>query len=68
MKIILLITLVTFGTMYSQEVYELKPGTKGNEITLTVANVSEENTATNVNVILTKRSGALNFKRRNKNN
>ena len=66
MKTILLITLVTFGTMYSQEVYELKPGTKGNEITLTVANVSEENTATNVNVILTRKSAALNFKEETK--
>ena len=45
---------------------KLKPGTKGNEITLTVANVSEENDATNVNVVLTRKSTALNFKEETK--
>ncbi len=66
MKIILLITLLTLGTVYSQEVYEIKPGTKGNEITLTVANVSEGNSATNVNVVLTRKATALNFKEETK--
>jgi 5-hydroxyisourate hydrolase-like protein (transthyretin family) len=54
--------LTTVGISQEEKVYELKPGTKGNEITLTVANISEENPATNVNVTLTRKSGALSFK------
>jgi len=51
-----------FGTTLSQTVYELQPGTKGNEIVLTVANVSETSVATNVFVALTKKSSSLKFK------
>jgi hypothetical protein len=61
MKMILLLVLMLMRITFSQTVYEATPGTKGNEITLTVANVSEINQATNVNVILNKKSSALNF-------
>jgi len=47
-KYILILTLVITFVSYSQTVYEVTPGTKGNEIKLTVANVSETNPATNV--------------------
>jgi len=46
---------------FTQKIYEINPDTNGNEISLTVANVSEENKATNVSVILTKKSSALVF-------
>ena len=36
------------GTMLGQNTYEIEPGTKGNEIKLTVVNVSETNPATNI--------------------
>ncbi len=52
MKIkILIIVLAIAHFSYSQTVYEITPGTKGNEITLTVANVSETNPAENVKVM-----------------
>ena len=47
------ITVVAFliiCNLYPQTIYELTPGTKGNEITLTVANVSETNPAANVTI------------------
>jgi Secretion system C-terminal sorting domain len=62
LKILLILLILLCGNSFTQNIYELKPGTKGNEITLTVANVSDENPATNVNVVLTKKSTALNFK------
>jgi hypothetical protein len=55
------IIIMLIGTTMAQNVYEVKPGTKGNEIKLTVANVSESNAATNVNVVLTRKSPALSF-------
>ena len=60
MKILLLV-LITASTIFSQTIYEVQPGTKGNEIKLTIANVSETNAAANVNVVLTKKSSSLNF-------
>ena len=60
MKILFLI-LIPISTLFSQTVYEVTPGTKGNEIKLTVANVSETNQATNVNVFLMKKSSSLVF-------
>ncbi len=66
-KILLVIFLLfLIGESFAQTVYEVTPGTKDNEITLTVANVSEENPATNVNVVLTRKSTALNFKEETK--
>ena len=55
------ITIMLFGTTLAQNIYEVQPGTKGNEIKLTVANVSEENPATNVNIVLTRKSSTLSF-------
>lgn len=62
MKIkILTIALAITYYSFSQTVHEVTPGIKGNEIKLTVANVSEENPATNVNIVLTRKSSALSF-------
>ena len=61
MKKIIILILATASTLFSQTVYEVTPGTKGNEIKLTVANVSETNPATNVEVILFKKSSSLTF-------
>ena len=61
MKNILILLVLLLGKSFSQTVYEVNPGTKGNEIKLTVANVSETNQATNVNVFLTKKSSSLVF-------
>jgi len=58
---ILIITMSITYISYSQTVYEIQPGTKGNEISLTVANVSETNPATNVEVILSKKSSSIVF-------
>ena len=62
-KLVLLVVLILFllSENFAQTVYEVTPGTKGNEITLTAANVSETNPATNVNIVLTRKSSALNF-------
>jgi len=58
---ILIITLAITYISYSQTVYEVTPGTNGNEIVLTVANVSETSVATNVFITLTKKSSSLSF-------
>jgi hypothetical protein len=55
------IIIMLIGTTLAQNTYEVQPGTKGNEIKLTVANVSEENSAQNVSVVLTRKSPALSF-------
>ena len=60
MKTIAIIILL-FGTRIAQTVYEVQPGTKGNEIKLTVANISETNPANYVSVVLTKKSTSLSF-------
>ncbi|MFN3872851.1 MAG: T9SS type A sorting domain-containing protein [Ignavibacterium sp.] len=57
------IIIMLIGTTIAQTVYEVQPGTKGNEIKLTVTNVSEENSAHNVKVVLTRKSSALSFKK-----
>ena len=51
-KLVLLILLILLllSKSFAQTIYELTPGTKGNEITLTVANVSETNPAANVTI------------------
>ncbi|NWG26992.1 MAG: T9SS type A sorting domain-containing protein [Ignavibacteriaceae bacterium] len=59
-KILIIATAIAYHS-FSQTVYEIAPGTKGNEIVLTVANVSETNAATNVFVALTKKSSSLSF-------
>jgi 5-hydroxyisourate hydrolase-like protein (transthyretin family) len=64
-KILLLLFLLLLisESVFAQTIYEVQPGTKDNEIKLTVANISEENPATNLNVVLTKKSSSLNFKK-----
>jgi len=61
LKFLLVLLILLYGNSFTQNIYEVAPGTKGNEINITVANVSETNTATNVNVILTKKSSSLVF-------
>jgi 5-hydroxyisourate hydrolase-like protein (transthyretin family) len=62
-KLVLLILfiLLLLSESFAQTIYDVTPGTKGNEITLTVANISETDPAVNVNVFLTKKSSSLNF-------
>jgi len=59
-KILIIVSAMTYCS-FSQTIYEVTPGTKGNEIVLTVANISKTNQATNVNVVLTGKSSTLNF-------
>jgi hypothetical protein len=59
--LVLFLLLLLSVSVIAQNIYEVTPGTKGNEIKLTVANVSEENSAQNVSVVLTRKSSALNF-------
>lgn len=58
---LLLLIILLYGISFTQTVYEVQPGTKGSSIVLTVANVSELNNASEVNVILTKKSSSLTF-------
>lgn len=60
-KILLILFLLIGGSVIAQNVYEVQPGTKGNEIKLTVANISKVNPATEVNVVLTRKPSALSF-------
>jgi hypothetical protein len=59
--LLVLFFLLLICKSFAQNTYEVTPGTKGNEIKLTVANVSEENSAQNVSVVLTRKSSALSF-------
>ena len=55
------IVLLLIGISNAQTVYDLQPGTKGNQIKLTVANISDKNNADNVVVNLSRKSPSLNF-------
>ena len=59
-KILIIASAITYYS-FAQTIYEVQPGTKGNEITLTVSNISETSPATNVNIVLTRKSSALSF-------
>ncbi|MCZ7610168.1 MAG: T9SS type A sorting domain-containing protein [Ignavibacterium sp.] len=59
-KILIIVSAMTYCS-FSQTIYEVTPGTKGNEIVLTVANISKTNPTGNVNVSLAKKSSSLNF-------
>ncbi len=59
-KILIIASAITYYS-FAQTIYEIPPGTKGNEITLTVSNISETSPATNVNIVLTRKSSALSF-------
>jgi len=61
LKFLLVLLILLYGNSFTQSIYEVTPGTKGNEIKLTVANVSETNPAANVSVVLTRKSSALSF-------
>jgi len=50
MKNILILLLLLIGESFGQTIYEVTPGTMGNEIKLTVANVSETIQAANITV------------------
>ena len=57
----IIIVLLLIGISGAQTVYEFQPGTKGNQIKLTVANISNKNNADNVVVKLIRKSALLNF-------
>ena len=61
MKTIIFIVITSASIIFSQTVYDITPGTKGNVITITVANISETNPATNVKVALVKESESITF-------
>ena len=60
--IILIISLGFLITIQAQTVYEVQPGIKGNQIKLTVSNISETDAAQDVNVTLSKQSSFIVFK------
>ena len=57
----LVIIILLIGISNAQTIYDVEPGTKGNEIKLTVANISELNPAEGVEVKLVKSSSTLTF-------
>ena len=59
-KILIIASAITYYS-FAQTIYEVQPGTKGNKINLTVANVSEETPVNDVEIILTRKSSYLNF-------
>ena len=62
MKKIFLSVLLTVGSfLYSQTVYDVTPGTKGNQIIITLENESKVSKAENLEVKLIKSPPALNF-------
>ncbi len=61
MKKIVLIIMVFSLQSFSQSIYDVQPGTKGNQLKLTVANISNKNNADNVVVNLSRKSPSLNF-------
>ncbi|MCA2004605.1 MAG: peptidase S8, partial [Ignavibacterium sp.] len=60
MKTIVIIILIVF-TNQAQSIYELTPGVKGNQIVLQLSNVSQSQTAENVEVKLVRQSANLKF-------
>jgi len=60
-KFLPIIFLLLYKSQLAQNIYEVLPGAKGNEISLTIANVSETNPATNVNIVLNRKSSSLSF-------
>ena len=61
MKKITLIIIIATGITFAQTVYDVQPGTKGNEIKLTVANISGITPAEGVEVKLIKSSSSISF-------
>ncbi len=55
------IIILLIGISNAQTIYDVEPGTKGNEIKLTVANISELNPSEGVEVKLIKSSSSLSF-------
>jgi hypothetical protein len=60
-KIFLSVLLSICGLSYSQTIYDVTPGTKGNRIIITLENESKTSGAENIEVKLVKSSPALNF-------
>ena len=61
MKKILFLIYATVSITFSQTIYDVQPGTRGNKIKLTVANISGIHPATNVEISLMKKSSSLKF-------
>jgi hypothetical protein len=63
MKQKIIITVIFFTTLtIAQQTYELTPGVKGNQIVLQLSNISQTQSAENVEVKLVRQSANLNFK------
>jgi len=56
---ILIISLSFVITTQTQTIYDVQPGTKGNQINLTVSNISKTTTASNVKMVLVKTQNFL---------
>lgn len=63
-KITFLILLIYLGLTYSQTVYDVTPGTKGNQIIITLENGSNVSGAKNIEVKLLSTQEALVFNKR----
>ncbi|MDR3611548.1 MAG: T9SS type A sorting domain-containing protein [Ignavibacteriaceae bacterium] len=61
-KMFYIVILIYFQVSYTQSKYELIPGVKGNELTLTLSNTSSLNSAFGLKANITKTSSSLVFK------
>ena len=59
--VIIFLSFIFIIMVNAQTVYDVQPGTKGNQIKLMVANISDKNNAENVTVSLSRKSPALDF-------
>ena len=60
MKTIVIIILIVF-TIQAQNIYEVQPGVKGNQIVLELANISQTEEAKNLKIELIKKSNHIIF-------
>jgi len=62
MKKIIISAVIIFTTLsFAQQIYELTPGVKGNQIVLQLSNISQTQSAENVEVKLVRQSANLKF-------
>jgi len=60
--LIIFLSFILLVAIQAQTVYEVQPGKKGNQIKLTVSNISETEQAQNVKITLLKQSSFVAFK------
>ena len=64
---LVIIIILTFSSSnFAENIYQVTPGTKNNQISLTIANESINNQADQVNVTLVKGSSPLKFEQESK--